>query len=84
MPEDCTERARATQASAGPRYCDVSLPLPLEQSFTYELPETLRHRVRPGCRLLVPFGSRKLAGFVIRCHDDPPQVPVRQALRLLD
>ena len=65
-------------------YCDVSLPVPLDQPFTYALPETLRHRVKPGCRLLVPFGSRKLTGVVLRCHDDPPEVATREALRLID
>ncbi len=65
-------------------YCDVSLPVPLDQTFTYELPETLRHRVQRGCRLSVPFGSRKLTGVVVRVHDDPPEVPARPALQLLD
>src|SRR5579875_1088331 len=65
-------------------YGDVSLPVPVDQLFTYALPETMRHRVRAGCRVLVPFGSRKLAGVVLRVHDDPPAAPVRQALRLLD
>jgi primosomal protein N' (replication factor Y) len=65
-------------------YCDVSLPVPLDQPFTYALPETLRHRVKPGCRVLVPFGSRRLTGVVLRCHDDPPEVPTREALRLID
>jgi len=73
---------RVTTAAAA--YCDVSLPVPLDQPFTYRLPETLRHRVRPGCRLLVPFGPRKLLGFALRCHDERPEIPVREALRLLD
>ncbi len=64
-------------------YCDVSLPVPLDQPFTYLLPETLRHRVRTGCRVLVPFGTRKLAGVVLRTHDEPAG-PAREALRLLD
>src|SRR5437764_8584991 len=66
------------------RYCDVSLPVPLDQPFTYRLPETLRHRVRPGSRLLVPFGPRKLTGVILRCHDDAPQVATRDALKLFD
>ena len=53
-------------------YCDVSLPVPLDQPFTYALPETLRHRVQPGSRMLVPFGPRKLTGVILRCHDEPP------------
>ena len=43
--------------------------MPLDQPFTYALPETLRHRVQPGSRLLVPFGTRKLTGVILRCHD---------------
>jgi primosomal protein N' (replication factor Y) len=66
------------------RYCDVSLPVPLDRSFTYSLPETLRHRVRPGCRLIVPFGVRKLTGVALRCHDETPEVETRDAFRLID
>ena len=51
-------------------FCDVSLPVPLDQPFTYSLPATLRHRVREGSRLVVPFGPRKLTGVILRCHDD--------------
>jgi primosomal protein N' (replication factor Y) len=65
-------------------YCDVSLPVPLDQPFTYSLPETLRHRVRVGSRLIVPFGTRKLTGVILRCHDDPPTAAARDALRLID
>ena len=65
-------------------YCDVSLPVPLDRPFTYSLPETLRHRVKPGCRLIVPFGVRKMTGVALRCHDEPPSVETRQALRLID
>jgi primosomal protein N' (replication factor Y) len=65
-------------------YCDVSLPVPLGQPFTYSLPDTLRHRVRVGSRLIVPFGTRKLTGVILRCHDDPPAVATRDALRLID
>jgi primosomal protein N' (replication factor Y) len=65
-------------------FCDVSLPVPLDQLFTYSLPETLRHRVQPGSRVLAPFGGRKLTGVVLRVHDDPPQSAARELLRLLD
>ena len=65
-------------------YCDVSLPVPLDRPFTYSLPATLQHRVKPGCRIIVPFGVRKLTGVALRCHDEPPQVAARDALRLVD
>jgi len=65
-------------------YCDVSLPVPLDQPFTYALPDTLRHRVREGSRVIVPFGARRLTGVILQCHDDPPSVPAREAMRLID
>jgi primosomal protein N' (replication factor Y) len=65
-------------------YVDVSVPAPLDQPFTYSLPETLRHRVRPGSRIVVPFGPRKLTGVILRCHDERPGVATREALRLID
>jgi primosomal protein N' (replication factor Y) (superfamily II helicase) len=65
-------------------YCDVSLPVPLDQSFTYRLPETLRHRVQPGCRVLVPFGTRKLTGVVVKLLDQPPDGALKEVLRLVD
>src|SRR5580704_4090959 len=67
-------------------YCDVSLPVPLDQAFTYRLPETMQHRVQPGCRLLVPFGPRKLTGMVLALRADEPEGTgaVRETLRLVD
>jgi primosomal protein N' (replication factor Y) len=67
-----------------PVYCDVSLPVPIDTAFTYRLPETLRRCVQPGCRVLVPFGSRKLTGVVLATHSQPPTGPAKEALRLLD
>jgi primosomal protein N' (replication factor Y) len=67
-----------------PLYCDVSLPVPLDQAFTYLLPETLRHRVQRGSRVLAPFGTRKLTGLVLETHENPPQGTAREVLRLLD
>jgi primosomal protein N' (replication factor Y) len=65
-------------------YCDVSLPVPMDQPFTYALPETLRHRARPGSRIVAPFGARRLTGVILRCHDEPPPMAAREALRLID
>ena len=64
--------------------CDVSLPVPLDQCFTYALPETLWHRAKTGCRVLVPFGSRKLNGVVLRLHHDAPSGRLKDVLQLLD
>jgi primosomal protein N' (replication factor Y) len=65
-------------------FCDVSLPVPVDQPFTYRLPETLRHRAKRGCRLTVPFSGRKLTGVIVEVHDRQPSYSLREALRLVD
>lgn len=78
--------AREAQGSVqnAPALCDVSLPVPLDQPFTYSLPENLRQRVQVGCRVLVPFGKRKLSGVILSLHNDPPSSPTKPILNLLD
>ena len=67
-----------------PGYCDVALPVPVDDLFTYSLPVTLRHRVKSGCRVVVPFGARVLTGVVMERHERKPQQELRQVLKLLD
>ena len=62
----------------------MSLPVPLDQLFTYSLPLTLQHRVKPGARIIVPFGTRRLTGVVLAVHDNAAGVAVKDALRLID
>ncbi|MFN0104102.1 MAG: primosomal protein N' [Bryobacteraceae bacterium] len=65
-------------------FCDVSLPVPLDQAFTYALPESLEHRVKPGARVVVPFGTRKLTGVVLALHKQAPGMRVRAVEKLID
>ncbi|HEX5131953.1 MAG TPA: primosomal protein N' [Candidatus Krumholzibacteria bacterium] len=51
--------------TSAPRYAHVVLPIPVDQSFTYEIPADLRGRVRVGYRVEVPFGRRVLNGVVV-------------------
>lgn len=46
-------------------YALVVLPLPLDQVFTYTIPECWAEATRIGTRVLVPFGQRMLTGFVV-------------------
>jgi len=38
---------------------NVIVPLPLEGTFTYSVPASLKEKVKPGCRVLVPWGKTK-------------------------
>jgi primosomal protein N' (replication factor Y) len=63
-------------------FCDVALPVPLDQAFTYAV-----DGVVPvvGARVLVPFSGQRLMGVVVRVHEDAPAEgfeikPVQQVL----
>jgi primosomal protein N' (replication factor Y) (superfamily II helicase) len=64
-----------------PQFCDVALPVPLDRVFTYSVGES---HPAVGARVLVPFRNEKLAGVVVRIHDEPPQVEIKTILSVLD
>ncbi len=66
-------------------YADVILPLPVEGTYTYALPADFAAAVKVGCRLTVPFGSRKFySAIVVKLHDVTPPYKTKEALELLD
>lgn len=69
-----------------PLYADIILPVPLNQLFTYLVPETLRHAVVPGVRVYVPFGKgRRLTGIIVRTHNIKPSAhTAKEILSVLD
>jgi len=51
--------------------CDVAVPVPLHQTFTYRIPPALSQQVCVGVRVVVPFGRRKLLGVVTELASKP-------------
>ena len=56
-------------------YCiDVILPIPLKQTFTYEVNKDEARFLKPGMRVAVPFGKAKIyTGIVLNIHQQTPQ-----------
>lgn len=50
-------------------FVEVAVPLPLDHPFTYRVPAGQEARARPGVRVLVPFGNRKITGLVVAVVD---------------
>lgn len=44
---------------------EVAIPLYLDRTFHYRVPETFREQAVTGRRALVPFGNRKLTGYIL-------------------
>lgn len=53
------------------KFVEVILPLPLAGTFTYSIPEELKGKVSPGCRVTVPFGKKiTYTALVASLHDN--------------
>jgi primosomal protein N' (replication factor Y) len=65
-----------------PLFCDVSLPVPLDQAFTYGVPDGMEPVV--GGRVLVPFRQQRMSGIVVETHDRKPAVQTKNLIRVLD
>src|ERR1051325_3600794 len=65
-----------------PDFCDVALPVPLDQAFTYLIPEGMEPQV--GARALVPFRQQRMSGIVTELHDRKPTVQTKNVISVLD
>lgn len=66
-------------------YWQVAVPVPLRRTFVYEIPSDLG-KPKAGARVLVPFGPRRLTGYLLR-EADGAEIPARgikKAIQLLD
>ncbi len=67
-------------------FAEVILPFPINQVFSYAIPENLGLSVQPGKRVIVQFGARKLyTGLVRRTHSLSPEIKeLKDILEVLD
>lgn len=65
---------------------NVAINVPLARVFDYLPPEDGGMLPRPGCRVQVPFGRRKLVGLIVDTADrsDLPRAELRRAIAVLD
>ena len=66
-------------------YVEVILPLPLDGTFTYSVPDTLAPQVRMGVRVVVPLGrSKTYTAMAVSTHNDKPEFDTRDILQVVD
>ncbi len=56
----------------------------VNRTFDYLVPEELKDTVKPGMRVAVPFGPRKLQGFVIELGEETSVQKLKKIIELLD
>lgn len=67
-------------------YAEIAVELPLEQTFTYSIPDSLREEAVLGKRALVPFGKRTVTGYITGTSSKAPAEvkTVRPIIDILD
>ncbi len=65
-------------------YIEVAIALPIENTFTYAAPDTLSAFVSVGKRVLIPFGRRRITGYILGMPETSEQSQVRLILDVLD
>ena len=66
-----------------PQFCDVAVPVPLDATFTYRIPEN-SSEPPVGGRVIVPFRAKRLCGVVTGLHDREPEFETRRLGQVLD
>ncbi len=66
------------------RFADVALPLPVDQLFSYSIPQNLLDSARPGRRVSVAFTNRKMTGVITALSDTCPVKRHKPLLDVLD
>ena len=57
----------------------------IDKTYTYSVPEILKDNIKIGIRVLVPFGSQKLEGFVLKItNDNSQEYELKQIIDIID
>ncbi len=66
-------------------FVKVVFLIPTRKAFTYSVPEILRGNVKPGVRVVAPFGKRTLTGFVTSVQKEKDiEAEVKEIFDVLD
>jgi primosomal protein N' (replication factor Y) len=58
-----------TASTNAPRYADVAVPVHVNLTFTYQLPESIRNSAQVGARVMVPLGRKLNTGYIVGLRD---------------
>ncbi len=75
------DESRAT----GALFAEVVFNLPLDQTFTYTIPDALKDQVQPGVRVFVSFGTGRQTGYVVGLtSESDPDLKLKPVLEVPD
>ena len=66
------------------RYIEVAVALPISNTFTYGVPKSLANFAIAGKRVLIPFGRRRVTGYVFGQSRFSDEIEIKTILDILD
>jgi len=69
---------------SGQLYAQIVFNLPLDQSYTYSVPDELTEYLRPGIRVAVQLRKHLATGFVVGTSSEAPQKNIKPIRDILD
>ena len=66
------------------KFAQVAVPIPIYQTYTYEIPSELESAIRPGYRIIVPFKKRKITGYVVSLTNQCDRTDLKPIYDVLD
>ena len=61
-------------------FVKVAIPIPSAKTFTYAVPDSLAASATVGKQVLVPFGRKRLTGWIIEILPDAPEQKIREII----
>lgn len=66
------------------KFAHVVIGLPIDEIFTYSVPNHLQERVKIGMRAYIPFGNRNITGYIVDFSDYFDRKGIKEILSILD
>lgn len=66
------------------RYIEVVVGLPIDRLFHYAVPSHLEEEVALGKRVLIPFGTRQITGYIVGFIEESPMDRIREIIDVID
>ena len=63
---------------------EIAVPLPVDGTFSYCVPPNLVEEVRVGCRALVPFGNKRIEGYILGWGRPTTTCELKEIFQVLD
>ncbi len=63
---------------------EISIPIPDNKIYSYEIPPNLRESIEIGKRVVVPFKNRDVLGFIVNISRPPMGITLKKIKDIVD